>query len=85
MDETVVHVAERGPIIEVTFDRPAKLNAMTPEMTGAVSKAVDELGRRRDLRLMLIRAKGRYFSAGSDFVGAGIPDFKGSTMEARRW
>lgn len=80
-----IHVVERGPIIEVTLDRPEKLNAMTPEMTGAISKAVDELGRRRDLRLMLIRAKGRFFSAGSDFVGGGIPDFQGSTMEARHW
>ncbi len=85
MSDTLVHVTERGPIIEVTLDRPAKLNAMTPEMTGAISTAVDELGRRRDLRLMLIRAKGRYFSAGSDFVGGGIPDFKGSTLEARHW
>ncbi len=81
-----VQVTERGPIIEVMFDRPHKLNAMTPEMTGAVSQAVDELGARRDLRVMLIRARGRYFSAGSDFVsGGGIPDFGGSTMEARRW
>lgn len=85
MADTVVHVTERDGMIEVVFDRPEKLNAMTPEMTGAVSQAVDELARRPDLRLMLIRAKGRYFSAGSDFVGGGIPDFKGSTMEARRW
>jgi len=85
MSEEHIHVVERGPILEVTLDRPEKLNAMTPAMTGAISKAVDELGRRRDLRLMLIRAKGRYFSAGSDFVGGGIPDFQGSTMEARHW
>jgi enoyl-CoA hydratase len=83
-DETV-HLVERGPIIEVTLNRPDKLNAMTPVMTGAISKAVDELGRRPDLRLMLIRAKGRYFSAGSDFVGGEIPDFRGSTMAARHW
>jgi len=80
-----VEIAERGPLIEVVFDRPQKLNALTTEMTGAVSRAVDELARRPDLRVMLIRAKGRYFSAGSDFVGGGIPDFGGSTMEARRW
>ena len=83
-DETV-HLVERGPIIEVTLNRPDKLNAMTPAMTGVISKAVDELARRHDLRLMLIRAKGRYFSAGSDFVGGEIPDFRGSTMAARHW
>jgi enoyl-CoA hydratase len=82
-----VETHERGGVIEVILTRPQKLNAMTPEMTGAISAAVDELGRRPDLRVMLIRAKGRYFSAGSDFIGTGqgIPDFGGSTMAARHW
>lgn len=86
MDKPTVHITERGPIIEVLLDRPDKLNAMTPEMTGGISRAVDALASRRDLRLMLIRATGRYFSAGSDFVGGGgIPKFEGSTLEARDW
>ena len=83
--DSTIQVIERGPIIEVILDRPDKLNAMTPVMTNTISKAVDQLGQRRDLRLMLIRAKGRYFSAGSDFVGGGIPDFQGSTATARYW
>lgn len=85
MSAPTVHVNDNAGMIEVVFDRPEKLNAMTPEMTGAVSRAVDELARRDDLKLMLIRAKGRYFSAGSDFVGGGIPDFKGNTRAARHW
>ena len=76
--------SENGPILEVVLNRPAKLNAINRAMWVGITEAVEELRTRRDLRVMLIRANGSYFSAGAD-----LTDFDGdygdSPSEARNW
>lgn len=57
---------DRGPIAVVTLNRPEKLNAMTPAMLDVIDGAVQDLRDRDDLRVLLIRARGRYFTAGID-------------------
>jgi enoyl-CoA hydratase/carnithine racemase len=54
-------------------------------MFAAIRAGVDELRRRPDLRVMLIRAKGRYFSAGADLTEGKMADYKGSPTQARTW
>jgi enoyl-CoA hydratase/carnithine racemase len=61
-------ISERDQVITVTFNRPEKLNPVSPEVTSVLWTAVDELGRRPDLRALVITGTGRYFTAGLDMV-----------------
>lgn len=69
MSEPALLVEEIGPILQVTFNRPDKLNALNREIIEGVWAAVRVYATREDLRVFLIRAKGRYFCAGADLVG----------------
>jgi enoyl-CoA hydratase/carnithine racemase len=77
---------EKDGLLIVTLNRPEKLNAMNEEMRAVIFGAVDDLRERDDLRALLIRAKGRYFSAGVDvaeeFAKAG--EHKGGSMMRMR-
>ncbi|MEQ8936531.1 MAG: enoyl-CoA hydratase/isomerase family protein [Amphiplicatus sp.] len=72
MNNSPVRVTEQDGLLTVTLTRPAKLNAINPEMTEILWSAARALGDRDDLRCMLIAAEGRFFSAGVDLrEGAG--------------
>jgi enoyl-CoA hydratase len=51
------------------LNRPAKLNAMSIEMLQLIGEAIVRFRDDPTLRVMLIRATGRYFCAGADLVG----------------
>ena len=54
-------------IAEITLNRPAKHNAVTPEMAAAIERRCVEIDRDDAVRVVLIRGAGeRAFSAGSD-------------------
>lgn len=59
---------DRDGVIVLTLDRPAKRNAMTVAMRQVIFDAVDDLRDSDDLRVLLIRAKGPFFTAGIDIV-----------------
>jgi enoyl-CoA hydratase/carnithine racemase len=59
---------DRDGVAVVTFTRPDKLNAMSIAMRDAIFQAVDDLREREDLKVLLIRAEGKYFTAGIDVV-----------------
>jgi enoyl-CoA hydratase len=61
----LVDVPEDG-IIVCTLNRPDKLNAITREMMDLLTDAVLRFRDTDELKVMLIRATGRYFSAGAD-------------------
>ncbi len=78
---------EREGVLTVTFTRDAKLNAVSQEMVEALRSAAVDLGDRDDLRALLIRAEGRFFSAGMDIgeTMAGRDDTDGrDTRRLRR-
>jgi enoyl-CoA hydratase/carnithine racemase len=52
----------------LTLNRPAKRNAMTIAMREFIFAAVDDLRDREDLRVLLLRANGSFFSSGIDIV-----------------
>lgn len=60
---------DRDGIAIVTLNRPDKLNAINAEIREAIFGAVDDLRERRDLRALLIRARGRFFTSGLDLDG----------------
>jgi enoyl-CoA hydratase len=57
---------EADGVITITFTRDGKLNAVTDDMLDELRAAVADLGDRQDLRVLVITAEGRYFTAGID-------------------
>ena len=62
-------VAEEGAILIATLNRPEKLNAISKEMMNLLDGAVGYFRDTASLKVMLIRATGRYFCAGADLRG----------------
>lgn len=60
--------SEQGVII-CTLNRPDKLNAISREMMDLLTDAVLRLRDTPELKVMLIRSTGRYFSSGADLRG----------------
>jgi enoyl-CoA hydratase/carnithine racemase len=57
---------DREGVITLTLSRDDKMNAMTPAMFDVIETAVGDLGDRDDLRVLVITAEGRFFTAGLD-------------------
>jgi enoyl-CoA hydratase len=77
--------SEQNGVLELVFNRPEKLNAITLSMFEALRAGVDDLRQRPDLRVLLIRGTGRYFSAGVDITENRVQNFEGSPTRARTW
>jgi len=60
-------------VATLTFNRPEKLNALTPDMLGAFFARVAEAGADPAVRVIMITGAGRGFSAGLDLgvIGSG--------------
>ena len=58
-----------GTILVATLNRLDKLNALNRETMDLLTEAVLQLRDTPELKVMLIRATGRYFSAGADLKG----------------
>lgn len=58
-------------ILVATFNRPEKLNAMSAQMVDLLEEAVHRFRDSDDLKVMLIKSQGRYFSAGADLRQGG--------------
>ena len=67
-------ITQEGAILIATLNRPDKLNALSNELMATFIEAVERFRDTPELKVMLIRATGRYFSAGADLMeGAGKP------------
>lgn len=66
-------VEEDGAILICTLNRPEKLNAMTQAMMDLFRDALLRFRDSDALKVMLIRATGRYFCAGADLKGGKGP------------
>ncbi len=85
MTEEAPHmlVEQDGAILICTLNRPEKLNALSRETMEIFDAAVTRFRDSPELMVMLIRATGRYFSAGADLRQAGgkTPEYtKGSSI-----
>ncbi len=87
MSETVL-VARRGGVVELTLNRPDRLNAFNVEMHEALARALAEVAADPEVRAVLLTGAGRGFCAGQDLSdrtvadGEAPPDL-GATLE--RW
>ena len=58
-----------GAILIATLNRPDKLNALNGEIMALFEKALHRFRDTPELKVMLVRATGRYFCAGADLRG----------------
>lgn len=65
-DEPQLLAEEDGPVLIVTINRPDKLNALSGVVMRGIEAAVHRLRDEDRFKVMLIRSRGRYFSAGAD-------------------
>lgn len=69
-------VEEDDGILVATLNRPAKLNTLSSQLLSLFEEALHHFRDTPALKVMLIRATGRYFCAGADLhAGGGDADF----------
>jgi enoyl-CoA hydratase len=73
VSEPKVHYEVDGPVATVSLNRPAKLNAIDPDMVGELHRALDRAEADAAVRVILLRGEGRAFSAGFD-LEVGMPE-----------
>ncbi|MCA0242700.1 MAG: enoyl-CoA hydratase/isomerase family protein [Proteobacteria bacterium] len=80
-----LHVSEHGARLDVVFDRPDKLNAISDAMLQGLRAALDHFAAQAHLRVLLLRARGRYFSAGAEISPALSPAAGTGGIDGRAW
>ena len=63
--ETIIYETE-GPLAWITLNRPDKLNAINSTMVSELKQAMDRAQLNEEVRDILLKGKGRAFSAGFD-------------------
>src|ERR1700678_3570535 len=81
MSEEAPHLLaeEDGAILLCTLNRPDKLNALSGELMHLFEEALHRFRDTPHLKVMLIRAAGRYFSAAADLRGGRTEPFRTSS------
>jgi enoyl-CoA hydratase/carnithine racemase len=64
-----VRLAIEGHVALLTLDRPAKLNALTDQMTAELAGHVADINASDAVRAVVLTGTGRAFCAGSDIAG----------------
>jgi enoyl-CoA hydratase/carnithine racemase len=64
--EPVLLREDRGGITTITMNRPAQFNLLTAEMIDALQSAFDAIGQDESVRVVVLAATGKGFSAGHD-------------------
>jgi enoyl-CoA hydratase/carnithine racemase len=57
---------DKGPVATLTLNRPDKANALSEAMLGALEERIAEVDRDDAIRVVVLAAKGKVFSAGHD-------------------
>ena len=57
---------ERDSVCTLTLNRPQQMNLLTGEMLSALQSAFDEISSNRNIRVVILAATGKGFSAGHD-------------------
>lgn len=59
---------QSGAILTLTLDRPEVRNALSAELVGALTEAIQTAGRDASVRVIVLTGTGRAFSAGADLA-----------------
>ena len=63
-----VEITREGPIAIVTLNRPERRNALSLEMMLDLIAALEEIGRNREIRAVILAAAGKVFCSGHDLA-----------------
>lgn len=66
MRQALVRVAHAGPVAALTLTRPARSNALVPELLLDLCVALEQIGRRPETRVLILGVEGDSFSIGGD-------------------
>ena len=71
MSDQIPHLLthDEGPILVATLNRPEKLNALSAQTMELFEQALHRFRDTPELKVLLVRATGRYFCAGADLRG----------------
>jgi enoyl-CoA hydratase/carnithine racemase len=82
----LIEVSQKGVILTLTLKRPEKYNAINDVMLATLYTEVRRFAESDELQVLLIRANGRYFSAGGDLRSGLMPDLSSRSPRAvRSW
>lgn len=73
MNENCILREDRDGVCYLTLNRPGKLNALDSELFGEMNNQLEEIERRDDLKVVVLRGAGRCFCAGHDVAVLGMP------------
>lgn len=68
MSDEHIKVSRDGAVLEIRFNRPAKKNAITNAMYGAMADALESAAADKSVRAILYTAEGDFFTAGNDLM-----------------
>lgn len=64
---SILLAEEKDGVVTLTLNRPEAMNALSSELSSQLRKKIEEIGRRRDIRVVIITGAGdRAFCAGAD-------------------
>ncbi|WP_185973802.1 AMP-binding protein [Ferrovibrio terrae] len=66
-----VLLSRSGHVATITLNRPSALNALSPEVVGALDRVLDALHADDTTRVVILTGAGRAFCAGGDLLGFG--------------
>ncbi|HEY1709543.1 MAG TPA: enoyl-CoA hydratase-related protein [Rhizomicrobium sp.] len=66
MPEDILLLKFSGPVAEVTFNKPSKLNAIDRELAEELVGAFSAIEQNREVKAVIVRGAGRAFMAGGD-------------------
>ena len=72
-------LSHEGPIVVVTLNRPQRRNALSLDLMLELTACLDEIGRTRDTRVVILAAAGKVFCSGhdlSEMTGRDINDYR---------
>lgn len=71
-----VRVQRRGPIAEIAFDRPERMNSIRLEVVEAALTAMQDAAADASVRVIALTGTGRAFCAGADLAIGGTDDLR---------
>lgn len=83
MGSDTLQISVDGGIARFTLNRPDRLNAFNAEMSQALIAAFRDVAPREDVRVVVLAANGRGFSAGQDLADGGVSP-AGGTVDLGR-
>jgi enoyl-CoA hydratase/carnithine racemase len=79
MYETL-EIIRHGSVVELWLDRPDRLNALSGQVLQELAEAAGHLDADTEVRAVIVRGRGRAFSAGADL--AGFPGLEDDNLRA---